>query len=143
MTPQEATALVVSGAAALGAIGWLFKKARGFFRGVELAATLLKSTARTVDKELTPNSGSSIKDQVDRLAVQANTNADAIADVGGMVRLVADEVARHGHQSRAAMAIYRRALADQGIHLPVAPGEDGLTDDDLDLHRPTHREEPS
>lgn len=141
MTPQEGTALVVSGFAALGAIGWAWKRVRRFFRFLDRAEALLATTARTVDKELTPDSGSSMKDQIGRLATQANTNATAIAGVKGLVQLLSAEVAKHGHQSRAAMAIYRKALADQGIHLPVAPGEDGLTDDDLDLYHPSHRED--
>jgi hypothetical protein len=141
VTPQEATALVVSGMAALGAVGWAFKRIRRFFRFLDRAETLLADTARTVDKELTRNGGSSMKDQVVRLATQANTNAEAIATVRGLVQLLSGEVAKHGHQSRAALAIYRKALADQGVHLPVAPGEDGLTDDDLDLYLPSHRDE--
>jgi methyl-accepting chemotaxis protein len=143
VTPQEATALVVSGAAALAAVGWAFKRVRRFFRFLDRAETLLQDTARTVDKELTRNGGSSIKDQVARLSTQANTNADSIASVRGLVQLLADEVSKHGHQSRAALAIYRKGLADQGVHLPVAPGEDGLTDDDLDLYFPSHREDHS
>lgn len=142
MTPQEVVALVVSGVAALTAIGWVWKRVRKFFRFLDRFEAMLSTTAHTVNKELKANSGSSMKDQVDGLGVQAKTNARAIDGLSGLVQLLADEVVRHGHQGRAAMAIYRKALADQGIHLPVAPGEDGLTDDDLDrFYLPTHRED--
>lgn len=140
---SETAAIIVAIAAALAGVAYIYKAVRWV---VHLGDKLL-DTAGTVDRELTKNHGSSIKDRVTALGdnvssldSKADQNADAIANVSGLVKLIGAEVAHHGQQSRAAMAIYRKALADQGIHLPVAPGEDGLVDDQLDLaHPPTHR----
>lgn len=133
---SEYAAVIVAVAAALAGMAYIAKAIRW---AVHVGDKLL-AAAGTVDRELTKNHGSSMKDKVTDLGKKADANSEAIANVSGLVKLIGSEVAHHGQQSRSAMAIYRKALADQGIHLPVAPGEDGLIDDELDLdHPPTHR----
>lgn len=111
MTTQELIALIVGISAGLAGLGYIARKFRDLVHVYDRLEKLLRPAAATVTRELEQNSGSSIKDQVTNLAA--------------LVQIVARELADHGEQSRAAMGIYRKALADQGIHLPVAPGEDG------------------
>lgn len=122
---EEIAAALVAVAAVLAALTyigkWLWsgiKAVRNLVHTVDRVEALVRPTHDVTVHQLNPNSGSSMKDQLGHLV-------ESHAVTRGLVQLVAEEMKSHGDQSRAAMAIYRKALADQGIHLPVAPGEDG------------------
>lgn len=132
---SDAAAVLVAVAAGLAALGYLVKIVRRAVRIADRIEALVEPTAQHVRRELSHNSGSSMKDQVTSLPRDVARIERSVARVGeqlAVVREVVDATRsaqdNHGHQSRAAMAIYRKALADQGIHLPVAPGEDGYGD---------------
>lgn len=141
LTAEEAAAGVVLLAGVLGALGYIGKRIRRVVHIVDRIEAMVEPTHQVVAHELTHNSGSSMKDAVTSLERFATTNRRGIERVGEQVAVVdfkvqsvREEIHTHGEQSRAAMAIYRRALADQGIHLPVAPGEDGYGDTEEHHH---------
>lgn len=139
---EEPAAIVVAVAAGLAALGYLGRWVRNLVHSIDRLDSLMRPTARTVKKELTTNHGSSMKDTVDDLQRRASTNAAGIETLRGLLLLLADDIVRRNHHGRQTMRIVRESLAEQGIDLPVVPGE---SLDDLDLDRfylPTHREEP-
>lgn len=115
---HEVAALTGAIAAALAGLLYIARKVRRLVHFLDRIEAATSESGRIIDRELTRNSGSSMKDQVEK-------NSRNLATLSGLVSAVVIEVAEHGRRDRAAMAIYRKALADQGIHLPVAPGEDG------------------
>jgi hypothetical protein len=135
---QEVAAVIVAIAALLGALGYIARWVRNLVHGFDRLAQLGEKTAATVDRELTKNSGSSIKDQVGRLPGDV-ARLDRKVERGGekLAAAILADLDAHSHQGRVAVALWRKALADQGIHLPVVPGEDGY----LDEQHPTHRED--
>lgn len=141
---QEVAAVLVAIAALLGALGYIARWVRNLVHGFDRLAQLGERTAATVHKELTANSGSSMKDQVGRLpgdvarlGRQVERGGEQLALVREQVAAILSDLDTHSHQGRVAVALWRKALADQGIHLPVVPGEDGYVDD----QHPTHRED--
>lgn len=115
-------------AAAAAGLTYIAKGIRYLVHAVDQLEKLAKPTYEVTTYELTNNGGGSMKDKVEAALVNSRAALDSSQTTRGLVQLVADELSRHGRQSRAAMAIYRQALADQGIHLPVAPGEGGLVE---------------
>jgi len=122
---KESAAVAGAITVLFGALWWLVKP-----RVVEWFRRTIVQPVQETHRSITVNGHVSdtptLRDQVDTLTEQgrylvgrANTNATGIS-------AIRQELHDHGEASRAAMAIYRRALADQGIHLPVAPGEDGF-----------------
>jgi hypothetical protein len=122
---EQIATLLVLGAGAIGAITYIAKGIRKIVHTVDRLEDLAKPTHDVAVYELTNNGGGSLKDKVEAALASSRAALDSSQTTRGLVQLVADELAGHGRQSRAAMAIYRQALADQGIHLPVAPGEGG------------------
>lgn len=141
MTVEEAAGVLMLAAGALTAVGYLVKWVRRLVHIADRIEALVEPTHDLVAHELTRNSGSSMKDALARLDGFAATNRRGIERVGEQVAVVdhkvesvREEIHEHGQQSRNAMAIYRRALSDQGIHLPVAPGEDGYGETEESPH---------
>ena len=129
---KEAAAVAGALTVLLGALWWLVKP-----RVVEWFRRTIVQPVQETHRSLTVNGHVSetptLRDQVDTLTEQgrylldrANTNATGISAIRQEQADVRRQLKDHSEESRAAMAIYRRALADQGIHLPVAPGEDGF-----------------
>lgn len=116
-------AAVTATSAAIGAIAYLTKKLRAAFR-------LIDSIETVVGRELTANSGSSMKDKVDRNTRNVERLTDHVVALTTASTEIRGLIAEHHRQSRAALAIYRKGLADQGVHLPIAPGELGYGDTD-------------
>lgn len=143
VTVEEPAAIVVAVAAGLAALGYLGRWVRNLVHSIDKLDAVMRPAAATVRKELTHNSGSSLKDTVDVLVTRAQTNATNIDALRGLLVLVADDVVRRSRYGRETMTLVRAALAEQGITLPVVPGE-SLDDLDLDrFYHPTHREENS
>lgn len=143
VTIEEPAAVIVAVAAGLAALGYLGRWVRNLVHSIDNLDALMRPTARTVKKELTTNHGSSMKDTVDVLVERAETNAKNIAAQRGLLLLLADDIVRRSRYGRQTMILVREALAEQGITIPVVPGEN-LDDLDLDrFYHPTHREENS
>lgn len=114
---KEAGAIASALAGLLGIVWWLIKpRVVGWVRHQLINPVQETHASITVNGHVSDTP--TLRDQVDTLMDRSETNATSIGEIR-------DELRDHGDKSRAAMAIYRAALADQGIHLPVAPGEDG------------------
>lgn len=110
------SAAIAGALVTLGAGMWWLVKPRAvdWFRREVLQP--VRETHHSVTVNGHTSEDATLRDQVDTLLERAKTNATNIT-------AIRDELTEHGDQSRAAMTIYRSALADQGIHLPIAPGE--------------------
>lgn len=115
-----AGALVTLGAG----IWWLVKpRAVEWFRREVLQP--VQETHHSVTVNGHQSDEPTLRDQVDSLQDTAQVLIRRAETNAGNIDAIRAELTDHGDKSRAAMAIYRSALADQGIHLPVVPGEDG------------------
>lgn len=121
---REAAAVAGALLALLGMLWWLVKP-----RAVEWFRREVLQPVRETHQSVTVNGHVSetptLRDQVDSLRTTAATLIQRADTNAGGIAAIRAELHEHGEAGKTAMAIYRAALADQGIHLPVAPGEDG------------------
>lgn len=128
---KEVASIVSAVLVIAGLFWWLVKpRVQGWIK--EQLIQPVQETHRSVTVNGGRNSPPTLRDEVSelrdaaRLAVKTGQrNAEQMEIVRSVVEKTREEMKEHGDQSRAAMTIYRKALSDQGIHLPVAPGEDG------------------
>lgn len=132
-------ASIVSAVLVIAGLFWWLVKPRVQAWVKEQLIQPVQETHRSVTVNGGRNSPPTLRDEVSELRAAATRavkvgerNAEQMEIVRSVVektredlRETRHDMQEHGDQSRAAMTIYRRALSDQGIHLPVAPGEDG------------------
>lgn len=133
MTLLEQVADVAGDVAVIGAgLGVLGLLARKSLKGVRWAGSTWQEWAARfaaleglVHHELTPNSGTSVKDSLARVETR-------LADVDGRQLLTAGLLAQHVEESRSYLDAVTAGLAEQGITLPPAAPP----------HIPAHRAGP-
>lgn len=118
--------------AGLTALGWLLKRLvagiRALRRWGRHWAERFEAVEGLVHHELQPNSGSSVKDALDRIERRLN-----IVDGRGL--MLAGMLAQRNAEGRQYVDAVRTELARQGITMPLPPT---VTDPDLTLEEDPH-----
>lgn len=116
----DALGIIVAAGAALGALVYIATWVRKAVRVVDKILDLTATTADHVDRELTPNSGSSMKDQQNqiprdfaRLERKVERLGEQLAVDREVSRAIRNELGLHVKQANSD----RQKLADQGIDL--------------------------
>lgn len=117
---SDALGIIVAIAAALGAVGYLVRLVRKGVRTWDRIEALMRPTAEHVDRELTGNHGSSMKDQLDGLPHVVEVLRRDVQRVGEQVAVAVETAQATSQQLDDHITqsdLDRQRLADQGIDL--------------------------